>query len=351
MAPKDTRAKAVKTPDIRAVAALAKVSIATVSRTINGSSTVSDRLKARVWQAIGQLNYFPNTNARGLVSGRSRILGIIVENITNPFFPELIQSFEEIAVAHGYEILVSSSNSDPVVLTRCVRRMLERKVEGVAVLTFGEEEPVLDQLTHRNIPMVLAEFRLDDPKASTILLDFTTGIHAAVSHLKALGHSRIAFLAGPRKLHSAVTRANDYRTAMEASELPIENGWLVECDHTLKGGVGGFQKLQALAPRPTAIVCSNDMTAIGVLRAAYEEGLRVPHDLSVIGLDDIAFAEYTLPPLTTIRLSRSDLARSAFEALRQQAEDPANPKMQREFLVSTSLVVRASTAAPAPGAR
>jgi DNA-binding LacI/PurR family transcriptional regulator len=351
VAGKDTRAKVVKTPDIRGVAALAKVSIATVSRTINGSSTVSDRLQERVWQAINQLNYFPNTNARSLVSGHSRILGIIVENITNPFFPELIQSFEEIAVAHGYEILVSSTNSDPAVLTSCVRRMLERKVEGVAVLTFGEEEPVLDQLTYRNIPMVLAEFRLDDPKVSTILLDYTTGIHAAVSHLKALGHSRIAFLAGPRKLHSAVTRSNDYRTAMEASNLPIEEGWLVECDHTLKGGVAGFQKLQSLVPRPTAIVCSNDMTAIGVLRAAYAEGLHVPKDLSVIGLDDIAFAEYTLPPLTTIRLSRTDLARAAFEALRQQAEDPSNPKMQREFLVSTSLVVRASTAPPAPDAR
>ena len=146
------------------MAALAKVSIATVSRTINGSPVVSDRLSKRVWQAIEQLNYFPNTHARSLVSGRSRILGIIVENITNPFFPELIQNFEEIAVAHGYEILVSSSNSDPAVLTTCVRRMMERKVEGVAMLTFGEEEPVLDQLSFHDIPIVLAEFRLDDPE-------------------------------------------------------------------------------------------------------------------------------------------------------------------------------------------
>jgi len=339
----------VKTPDIRAVAALAKVSIATVSRTINASPAVSDKLSKRVWQAIQQLNYFPNTHARSLVSGRSRILGIIVENITNPFFPELIQSFEEIAVAHGYEILVSSSNSDPVVLTTCVRRMLERKVEGVAVLTFGEEEPVLDQLVHHDIPMVLAEFRLDDPKVSTILLDYTTGIHAAVYHLAELGHTRIAFLAGPRKLHSAITRENDYRSAMEAVGIKTEPKWVIECDHTLKGGVAGFGRLQALEVRPTAILCSNDMTAIGVLRAAYMEGLQVPRDLSVVGLDDIDFAEFTLPPLTTIRLSRADLAKAAFEALRQQAEDPSNPKMQREFLVSTSLVLRGSTGAPATG--
>jgi len=326
---------------------MAKVSIATVSRTINGSPVVSDRLSKRVWQAIEQLNYFPNTHARSLVSGRSRILGIIVENITNPFFPELIQSFEEIAVAHGYEILVSSSNSDPAVLTTCVRRMIERKVEGVAMLTFGEEEPVLDQLAFHEIPLVLAEFKLEDPKASTILLDYATGIRAAIDHLTELGHRKIAFLAGPHKIHSAITRENNFRSAMEAVGLPVQKKWVIECDHTLKGGVTGFERLQALSARPTAILCSNDMTAIGVLRAAYHQGLRVPQDLSVIGLDDIDFAEFTLPPLTTIRLSRGDLARAAFEALRQQAEAATNPKIQREFLVSTSLVLRGSTGSPA----
>ncbi|HUB28898.1 MAG TPA: LacI family DNA-binding transcriptional regulator [Terracidiphilus sp.] len=351
MARRGTRKAVDKTPDIRAVAAMAKVSIATVSRTINGSPVVSDRLSKRVWQAIEQLNYFPNTHARSLVSGRSRILGIIVENITNPFFPELIQCFEEIAVAHGYEILVSSSNSDPAVLTTCVRRMIERKVEGVAMLTFGEEEPILDQLAFHEIPLVLAEFKLQDPKASTILLDYATGIRAAVDHLVELGHSKIAFLAGPHKIHSATTRENNFRSAMEAAGLPIQKKWVVECDHTLKGGVLGFERLQALAIPPSAILCSNDMTAIGVLRAAYHRGLRVPHDLSVVGLDDIDFAEFTLPPLTTIRLSRADLARAAFEALRQQAEETTTSKIQREFLVSTSLVMRGSTAAPAPEKR
>jgi LacI family transcriptional regulator len=348
VARRGTRKTVAKSPDIRTVAALAKVSIATVSRTINGSPAVSERLSKRVWQAIEQLNYFPNTHARSLVSGRSRLFGIIVENITNPFFPELIQSFEEIAVAHGYEILVSSSNSDPAILTTCVRRMLERKVEGVAVLTFGEEEPVLDQLAHHDIPMVLAEFKLDDPKTSTILLDYTTGFHAAVAHLAELGHRDIGFLAGPHKLHSAITRQNDFRAAMKTANLPVRNEWVIECDHTLRGGVAGFERMQALGTRPTAILCSNDMTAIGVLRAAYMSGLHVPQDLSVIGLDDIDFAEYTLPPLTTIRLSRIDLARAAFDALRQQAEEAANPRMQREFLVSTSLVVRGSTGKP-PG--
>ena len=346
MARKASRKGADKTPDIRAVAALAKVSIATVSRTINGSPVVSEKLAKRVWQAIEQLNYFPNTHARTLVSGRSRLLGIIVENITNPFFPELIQSFEEIAVAYVYVILVSSSNSDPAVLTYCVRRMLERKVDGGAVLTFGEEEPVLDQLSFHDIPVVLAEFKLSEPSSSTILLDYSTGIRAAVHHLATLEHNKIAFLACPHKLHSAITRQNDFENAMRAEKLPIEKKWIIECDHTLKGGVIGFGKLQALAGQPTAVSCSYDMTAIGVLRAAYLQGLRVPQDLSVIGLDDIDFAEFTLPPLTTIRLSRADLARAAFEALRLHAEIPGKAGLQREFLVSTNLVVRGSTAPP-----
>jgi DNA-binding LacI/PurR family transcriptional regulator len=347
---KGSRTTVSSKPDIRTVAALAKVSIATVSRTINQSPAVSAKLSQRVWQAIEQLNYFPNTHARSLVSGRSRILGIIVENITNPFFPELIASFEEIAVTHGYEILVSSTNNNPTLLTSCVRRMLERKVEGVAVLTFGGEEPVLDQLAIHNMPIVLAEFHLDDPKISTINLDYAAGIHEAVAHLVKLGHNRIGFLAGPHILHSAITRRNAFEQTMREANLAVHKDWIIECDHTLKGGVAGFGKLMELESRPTAVICSNDMTAIGVLRAVYMANLRVPEDLSVIGLDDIDFAEFTLPPLTTIRLSRQELAKATFDALRLQADNAASTVssiIQREFLVSTSLVVRGSTAVPA----
>jgi LacI family transcriptional regulator len=179
------------------------------------------------------------------------------------------------------------------------------------------------------------------------LTDYSTGIRAAVSHLAELGHTKIAFLAGPHKLHSAITRENDFRTAIHDAGLSVQKKWIIECDHTLKGGVTGFGQLQALAERPTAVLCSNDMTAIGVLRAVYNGGMRVPQDLSVIGLDDIDFAEFTLPPLTTIRLDRTELARAAFEALRQQVEKDGKPAIQREFLVSTSLVVRGSTAPPA----
>jgi DNA-binding LacI/PurR family transcriptional regulator len=199
---------------------------------------------------------------------------------------------------------------------------------------------LLDQLVHRNdIPMVLAEFKLDDPKASTILLDYKTGIHAAVNHLVEAGPQQDRL---PGRSAQAALRHHPRKRLSHGDDRPpgcrSRRKWIIECDHTLKGGVAGFASCRRSRRAPPPFVCSNDMTAIGVLRAAYMEGLRVPHDLSVIGLDDIDFAEFTLPPLTTIRLSRTDLARAAFEALRQQAEDPGNPKMQREFLVSTSLV-------------
>jgi LacI family transcriptional regulator len=348
LVPRKSKLKAAgKLPDIRTVAALAKVSIATVSRTINGSPLVSDRLSKRVWQAIKQLNYLPNTHARTLVSGRSRLLGIIVENITNPFFPELIQSFEEIAVAGGYEILVSSTNSDPAVLAACARRMLERKVDGVAVMTFGEEEPVLDQLVNRGVPIVLAEFKLDDPKASTIVLDYSTGIHAAIRHLADLGHRDLGFLAGPYSLHSAITRENDFRAAIEAAGLPLEKKWIIECDHTLKGGVAGFEQLRKLAVHPTAIVCSNDMTAIGVQHALFEANLKVPEDFSLVGFDDIHLAEYTIPPLTTVRMSCKDLALAAVNSLLAQIQHNAEPTtLQAQPIVPTHLIVRQTTGLP-----
>src|ERR1700679_1506851 len=143
--------------DIRTVAERANVSVATVSRTINRVPTVNAKMAKRVWDAIRELNYFPNTQARALVSGRSGVFGLIVSEITNPFFPELIQGFEDVAVENGYEILVSSTNYDPKRWELCIRRMLERKVEGVAVMTFGIEEPLLDQLAEPNVPLVFIE--------------------------------------------------------------------------------------------------------------------------------------------------------------------------------------------------
>jgi DNA-binding LacI/PurR family transcriptional regulator len=331
--------------DIRTVAERANVSIATVSRTINHIPTVNAKLAKRVWEAIRELNYFPNSQARALVSGRTRLLGLIVSEIVNPFFPELIQGFEDIAVENGYEILVSSTNYDPRRMSLCIRRMLERKAEGVAVMTFGIEEPLLEQLAERNIPLVFVDLGPDRPGISLLKVDYHHGIRQGVQHLAALGHRNIAFISGPMRLHSAQSRVSAFSKSLTECGIAINQEWIIEGDHTLEGGIAAAEKLLDNSRLPTAVMCSNDLTAIGVLHKVYRAGLRVPEDLSIIGFDDIHMARVTIPPLTSIQMSRTELARAAVNALRAHVE---NTRPQREYRIDTRLVVRESTGYP-PG--
>jgi LacI family transcriptional regulator len=338
-------AKKPKLMDIRTVAEHANVSIATVSRTINNNPSVNAKMAKRVWEAIRELDYFPNTQARALVSGRSGIFGLIVSEITNPFFPELIQGFEDVAVANGYEILVSSTNYDPKRMALCIRRMLERKAEGVAVMTFGIEEPLLEQLAERNIPMVFVDMGPQHPGISLLKVDYHHGIRQGVQHLAALGHRNISFISGPKRLHSAQSRLEAFSQSLRECGITPDPAWLIEGDHTLEGGIRVMEKILAGKKMPTAVMCSNDMTAIGVLHKLYRAGLRAPDDLSLIGFDDIHMARVTIPPLTSIQMSRLDLARAAVTALRAHAEGTAP---QREYKIDTHLVVRESTGYP-PG--
>jgi LacI family transcriptional regulator len=325
---------------------MANVSIATVSRTINRVSTVNPKMAKRVWDVIEKLDFVPNTQARALVSGRSKIFGLVVSEITNPFFPELIQGFEDIAVENGYEILVSSTNHDPKRMSHCIRRMLERKVEGVAIMTFGIEEPLLDQLAKRKVPLVFIDIGPDRPGVSVLKVDYHHGIRRAVQHLAALGHRQIAFVTGPMRLHSAQSRLAAFSKSMQECGITPEPNQIVEGDHTLEGGVAAMERLLLLDPLPTAVVCSNDMTAIGVLHKLYRKGLRVPDDISVIGFDDIHIAEVMMPPLTTVQMSRLDIAKAAFGALRSQVESPEQTHGKREFDIPTELIVRESTGFP-----
>jgi LacI family transcriptional regulator len=330
--------------DIHTVARLANVSIATVSRTINHIPTVNSKIAARVWEVIKELDYFPNTQARALVSGRSRLLGLIVSEITNPFFPELIQGFEDVAVEHGYEILIGSTNYDPERMKSCIRRMVERNAEGVALMTFGIEEPLLDQLVDRKVPLVLVDVGPEWPGVSLLRVDYHHGIQQGVQHLAALGHRDIAFVTGPLRLHSAQSRLTAFRRAVQECGIAIDASRIVEGDHTMEGGIAAAEKLLAGAKLPTAVMCSNDMTAIGVLHMAYRAGLRVPDDLSIIGFDNIHITQMTTPPLTTIQMSCFELARAAVMALRAHVE--GTPEPQRDYPIETRLIVRESTGYP-----
>ncbi|MBB6146677.1 LacI family transcriptional regulator [Silvibacterium bohemicum] len=331
--------------DIRDVAKHAKVSIATVSRTINRVPTVDKELADRVWLAISELNYFPNTQARALVSGRTRLLGLLISEITNPFFPELIRGFEDIAVENGYEILIGSTNYHPERMSLAVRRMIERNVEGVAVMTFGVEQPLLEELASRHVPMVFVDSGPPGDLVRPLLVDYRKGIQQGVQHLAVLGHRKLGYISGPSQQRSSQLRTAAFLESLEQIGVTPNPEWIFEGDHTLEGGMRCMEQLLALPELPTAIMCSNDMTAIGGLRVLTRAGLRVPEDISLIGFDDIHLAEFVNPPLTTVRMSRNDLARSAFGALRAIAEQEQGGH-PREWKVTTSLVVRQSTGYP-----
>jgi DNA-binding LacI/PurR family transcriptional regulator len=332
--------------DIRDVAQKAKVSIATVSRTINGLPTVDKELARRVWKAVEDLNYYPNTQARSLVSGKSKIFGLLVSDITNPFFPELIQGFEDVAVKNGYDIMIASTNYDPFRMETCIRRLLERSVEGVAVMTFGIESPMVDELASRNIPIVVIDAGPSMPNIIALTIDYQQGIRQGVQHLAVLGHRQIAFVSGPLKQRSCQFRKNAFEASLREIGIACNHNLLLEGDHTLEGGMLAADLLLQLQEVPTAVMCSNDMTAIGVLRTLSAAGLNVPQDMSVIGFDDVHLAEFVSPPLTTVNMSRTDIARAAFEALRASVEDSPASTKESVKPIPTTLTVRRSTSFP-----
>ena len=300
--------------NIKEVAKRAKVSTATVSRTINDSQKVKPGTAARVRKAIEELNFYPNTHARTLVSGRSRMLGLIISDITNPFFPELVKGFEDQAVQGGQEVIIGNTDYNPKRMAGCIRRMVERKVDGVAIMTSEADPGLVTELTRRNIPTVFMDTGTSSAHSANIRIDYAQGIHEAMDHLVSLGHRRIAFITGPTNLESVQTRRDAFLSGLKAhglSDRPlIEKG-----DHRIEGGAIAMKNLLLLPQPPTAVITSNDLTAIGALGAIHEAGLKVPDDFSLIGFDDISFAHLTQPPLTTVILSRAQLAVTAFAAL------------------------------------
>ncbi|MDE3189057.1 MAG: LacI family DNA-binding transcriptional regulator [Acidobacteriota bacterium] len=334
------------TVSIRDVALRAGVSIATVSRTVNRIPTVNPELAERVWKAIEEVGYLPNTQARALVSGRSHMLGLIVSEITNPFFPELIQEFESLAVAQGYEVLIGSTNYDPARTESLMRRLLQRNVDGVAVMTFGIEEDLVQKLVEREFPLVFVDAGPDLPNIHVLKVDYAEGIRQGVQHLAALGHRSIAFISGPLSQRSPKARREAFLKSMAELGLRVPPEHLVEGNHTMEGGIVAMEKLIALDTLPTAVMCSNDMTAIGALHALFRTTLKVPEDISVVGFDDIHLAQFMLPPLTTVQMSCKALAAAAVEALRAGIEPDHSKARRKEWPIPTRLVVRQSTAFP-----
>jgi DNA-binding LacI/PurR family transcriptional regulator len=339
----DRRRSAVS---IREVAERAGVSIATVSRAVNRIPSVNPELAKRVWKAIDEVGYLPNTQARALVSGRSHMLGLIVSEITNPFFPELVQEFENLAVAQGYEVLIGSTNYEPARTESLIHRMLQRNVDGVAVMTFGIEEELVQKLVEREFPLVFVDAGPNMPNIRVLKVDYGEGIRQAVQHLAALGHRSIAFITGPLRLRSAAARRDAFVKSMAELGLTAPSEHIVEGSHTMEGGMSAMERLLHQPELPTAVMCSNDMTAIGVLHALYRTTHSVPNEISVVGFDDIHLAQFMLPPLTTVQMSCAHLAAAAVEALRAGIESDHTKTATKEWRIPTQLVVRQSTTFP-----
>ena len=331
--------------DIREIARRARVSHSTVSRVINNVETVDRKLARRVQAVIDEVGYRPNYQARALARGRSRTVGLIVSELSggNPFFSEIILYFERAAVEQGYEVLVSFADTEthPDHVATCAVRMQERQVEGIAVLTFGMEQYLRGSSI--DIPMIYAGNDSDLPGIRNVRTNYLPGMREAVKHLVDFGHQRIGYLCGQLNWNSMRTRRDAVRKAIKGAGLALEKELFVECPHTWEGGAQGVADLLNLAKRPTAVMCCNDVAAIGALKTLSTRGLQAGRDIALIGFDDLTICRYTQPALTTIRFSPSEIARLAFRALQGEIQ---GDKSKIDYEYKTSFVLRESTCAP-----
>lgn len=327
---------------IVAVAKEANVSIATVSRVLNQNASVQPELVRRVREAVMKTGYLANVSARALSSGRSRLFGVIISDLTNPFFPELLQFFEEFAVALDYEVLVASTAYDLQRMSMCIDRMLARKVDGVAVMTFGMEGPLLNRFVDRGIPLVFMDQAPATGNCYAIQVDYSSGIEQAVQHLTVLGHRRIGFVSGPEQQASVANRKRAVERAMRNIGMPYVPELNFSGDHSLESGEQALRSFLSLNDPPTAILCTNDVSAIGVMHAAETAGISIPRELSLIGFDGIEIGAFVVPSLTSVMMSRRAIAEAAVQTLWKSVSEQEVPRTT----IATQLLVRRTTAVP-----
>jgi LacI family transcriptional regulator len=289
---------------IKDVAERAGVFTATVSHVLNGTRKTRPVTQQKVMTAVRELRYSQNQAARNLARGRSSLLGLIISDLPSPFFPEITSAFQEHALRHNLDAVVLNTNYDPQRTLNAVKRLIGLQVPGVAVLTSQIDPNVRRLLVESNIAALYLDLGRVDKLVSNILLDYEHGIVEALEHLTGMGHRRIAYIGGPLHLHSAQQRKRAF--AESARRLGLEPPQMADSDFTVKGGYFAASKLLG-SHSPSAVIAGNDLTAIGVLHAAYDAKLQVPGDLSVLGFDDISFAEYSQPALTTVSVPRAEI--------------------------------------------
>jgi LacI family transcriptional regulator len=295
-----------------------------------------------VLAAVKKLRYVPNAHAKRLASRTSRALGMIVSDIENPFFPEVIRSFEERARQRGYEVVLSDTNYDPRLMQRATERMVEQKVRGVAIMTSEMAPRLITEMIRRRIAVTFLDLGPVRKYASNIKIDYFSGIRQVVEHLFSLGHRQIAFVAGRPTLESNVAREMAYVESMHA--LGLTAGPILHGNLRLEGGYAAGLELLKLLPGPTAVLAVNDLTAVGIINALTRNGVNVPRDISVAGFDKTHLAEYFVPSLTTVDIRRDLLGELAADALHELFTS-AKPQ-GKEYCIPAELVIGESTGPP-----
>jgi LacI family transcriptional regulator len=322
------------------VARRARVSTATVSRVLNDKARVREDTRTRVLKAIEELNYHPNLHARSLAGGQSRSLGVIVSNIENPFFLDIYKTVEAGAHAAGYEVVMANTDYSSERLVTSIRLMLGRRLAGLAAIVSEMDASLIQELSSQRLPVVFYDVGTPRRNITNIRVDYRGGMAKLVSYLYSLGHRRVGYIGHHAALGPIHERLQALRDATGRHPgLEVETA---SDGDSLEGGRQAARVLLARSPRPTALICVNDVMAVGALREVRSRGLRAPEDVSVTGFDNVTLAQFAVPALTTVHIPREQIGRTVCDCL-MRGDVPG----EQEFVVEPELVVRDSTG-PAP---
>lgn len=324
---------------LEAVAKRAGVSTATVSRVLNGISVVKGSTRTRVMKAVTELRYHPNLHARSLAGGRNRTVGMIVSNLDNPFFLDVFRTVETNCHAQGYEVVVANTCYNPEQLSASIRLMLGRRVGGLAAIVSEIDHSVMQELMDAKIPVVFYDVGRVSESITLIRVNYRKGVERIVEYLGALGHRDFAFITH----HSLLGPLNERQSAL--TELVTEslggNVRVIAGNDSLEGGRQAMRELLASGSAPTAVVCVNDIMAVGALKELRERKIRVPEDISVTGFDNIKLSEFCYPALTTVHIPRDVIGNTLFRSL--TPDSVGAMVMGQEHIIDPEFVVRDST--------
>jgi DNA-binding LacI/PurR family transcriptional regulator len=332
------------------IARMARVSIGTVSNVLSGSAAVREPLKARVLEAVAAIDYQPSQLARGLRRVKTNMIGMIIPDITNPFFPAVVRGAEGIAFANGLRLILCNTDNDHEKEIIHLNELRTYLPLGLIVIpsNFSEMTEQADSYRKAGAAVVCIDRKPRGWKGDTVTVANESGAHAAVRHLVQLGHTRIAMISGPLHLTNSQDRLKGYKRALRAAKIAIRPEYIKETSYSKADGYSAAMVLLGTSPAPTAIFAGNDLIALGVLQAIRESGLRCPEEISLAGFDDLEIASITNPPIFTVYQPGYELGATAMRLLLERIADWDGPP--RHVVLKTELRIRESVAPPAAAA-